>query len=98
MIDLVPADLAEIRRILDRHISDCEVRAFGSRVQGHATKYSDLDLAIVAAQPLAETKLAELKDAFAASNLPFQIDVMDWHSLPEHFRETIKTAYEILTV
>ena len=36
-----------IKRILVEYVGDCEVRAFGSRGNGEASKYSDLDLAVV---------------------------------------------------
>lgn len=96
MIDLSSEDLVEIQRILHRHVPDCEVRAFGSRVRGRASKYSDLDLAIVAARPVADAKFAELKNAFAESDLPIRIDVLDWHALSDRFRKAINSDYEVM--
>ena len=47
MLDLEPPHLEMVKAILNEHVSDCEARAYGSRVTGDARKYSDLDLAIV---------------------------------------------------
>ncbi|MCK5595360.1 nucleotidyltransferase domain-containing protein, partial [bacterium] len=47
MIDISQHQLKIIKKILRKHVSDCEVRAFGSRVTLTAKNYSDLDLAIV---------------------------------------------------
>ena len=47
MIDVSPYHLKIIQKILHKHVPDCEVRAFGSRVTWTAKDYSDLDLAVV---------------------------------------------------
>ena len=40
--------------------------------------------------------LAELKQAFIDSNIPILIDVMDWASLPDSYRNQIEQHYYIL--
>ena len=50
-IDLSPAHLAIVERILGEHVPDYEVRAFGSRAAWTAKDYSDLDLAVVGEGP-----------------------------------------------
>lgn len=89
MIDLSDADLAVVRRILAQYVPDCTVRAFGSRVRGRARPYSDLDLAVIGSAPLDWRRIEALKDAFAESDLPFLVDVVDWHTLSEGFRALI---------
>ena len=89
-IDIAPAYLAIVRDILDEHVPDCEVRAFGSRATWIAKDYSDLDLAIVSDQPIKWRVLSELKDAFEESYLPFRVDVLDWHDISDNFREIIR--------
>jgi len=96
MIDLDSQSLAEIRAILYRFVPHCEVRVFGSRVGGNAQRYSDIDLAIVGQEPLGRDAMEELKDAFAESDLPIQVDVVDWHSISENFRRIIGDRYETL--
>ena len=89
MLDLAAADLAEVRRILARHVPECEVRAFGSRVSGHAARFSDLDLAVIGRAPLDATRIEALRGAISASDLPIAIEVLDWHETPERLREQI---------
>ena len=62
---------------------------FGSRATGGAQRYSDLDLAIDAGRRLTLDELAILGEAFGDSDLPFKVDVVDWHSISEAFRDRI---------
>jgi len=96
MIDLAPADLRLVIEILRQHVPDCEVRAFGSRLNGHAKTFSDLDLALVSDAPLDWRRLEALKDSFAESDLPIMIDVLDWHSISDEFKAVIEKNYEAL--
>lgn len=96
MIDLEPSFLDEVKRILREHAGGVEVRAFGSRVNGTARRYSDLDLALVSKEKIDWRRMEALKDAFAESNLPIQVDVLDWHTLSDSFRKIIENRYEII--
>ncbi len=94
MLDLAPEQLAEVRRILRLHVPGRTVRAFGSRVQGNAKQFSDLDLVIMGETALDSRQLAALKDAFAESNLPFRVDVVEWATTGEAFRRIMEQAWE----
>lgn len=96
MIDLRPAHLADVKRILQEYASGCEVRVFGSRLNGTAGKNSDLDLVLVGKGLLDWRMLESIKDAFAASDLPFMVDVLDWHTISKSFQEIINKKYEII--
>jgi len=96
MIDLAPHHLATIRAILRQHVPHCEVRAFGSRVSGSAKGYSDLDLAVVASGRLSDDTLRHLREAFEESDLPFRVDVLDWHAISPDIREVIEKGYEAI--
>ena len=96
MIDASPVHLAMIKRILAELAPECDVRVFGSRINGRARPFSDLDLAIIAPHPLDWRRLEQLKDAFSESDLPFMVDVLDWNTVSPRFREVIAGAYEIL--
>ena len=69
--------------------AETEAWVFGSRVTGRARRYSDLDLAIDAGRPLTWDELARLADAFRESDLPFRVDLVDWHGIGEGFRQVI---------
>ena len=96
MLDLAAPHLAEVRRILRFHVPGRTVRAFGSRVQGTAKPFSDLDLAVMSDVPLDFRTFTALKDAFAESNLPFCVDVVDWAVTGEVFRGIIDGKFEVL--
>ena len=89
-IDLPPQDLKIVCEILKTYASDYSVWAFGSRVKGHAKKYSDLDLVIMTQQPLSFSKMAILKEAFDESDLPIRVDVVDWAETSDAFRKIIE--------
>ncbi len=59
-----------VRDILQNYIPNYEVWAFGSRVNGRAKLFSDLDVAIITQNPLSFKLNAELSDAFSESDLP----------------------------
>jgi len=88
-IDLNPQDWLEVRRILETHLPEYPVWAFGSRVQGTAKPYSDLDLAIITRQPLSLTEMAIIKEAFDESDLSIRVDIVDWAAASETFRTII---------
>jgi predicted nucleotidyltransferase len=96
MIDLAPEYLEKVRATLRQHVPQCEVRAFGSRVSGTAKKYSDLDLAVVCSGKLSNDPLSRLKEAFEESELPFRVDVLDWHATSPEFQKVIEKQFEVL--
>jgi type I restriction enzyme S subunit len=68
-----------------------EVWVFGSRATGRARRYSDLDLAIDAGRSLTLNESARLSEAFRDSDLPYRVDLVDWHGIDERFRKLIAT-------
>ena len=96
MIDLTPKHLEMIQRILAEHVPECEVRAFGSRVKWAAKDYSDLDLAVVGSEPLSRRQLRRLIEAFEESDVPIRVDVVDWQSLSDWFKEVIAAEYKVI--
>ena len=95
-LEIKPTDLKTVQAILRRHIPGREVWAFGSRVSGGIKPFSDLDLAIIGNDPLPTAVLADLKDAFSDSDLPFKVDIVDWAETQENFRKIIKAAYVVV--
>lgn len=79
-----------IRAILRAHVPDRTVWAFGSRATGRAKQYSDLDLAINGGKPLGIDLTAQLAEAFAESDLPYKVDIVDWTAASEAFRKAIE--------
>lgn len=89
-IDLNPHDLEIVLAILQKVVPDREVWAFGSRVKWTAKPFSDLDLAVIGEQPLPAGVVADLAETFDESELPIKVDVVDWATTSEAFRQIIE--------
>lgn len=89
-IDISSTQWAIIRGILQKYVPQYVVWAFGSRATRTAKKYSDLDLAVITDKPLSLSISAELAEAFAESDLPWKVDVVDWATTSEVFRRIIE--------
>lgn len=96
MIDLSPEYLSTVKDILQQLVPEYEVRVFGSRYKWLATTSSDLDLAVVGTEQLSARLLSNLQDAFADSDLPFKVDVLDWQALSDEFKAVIEKGYEVI--
>ena len=67
-----------------------QVYAFGSRARWTAKKHSDLDLVVRCHEPLTLKCLGSLQEAFAESDLPMRVDVVDWQIISDRFRQLIE--------
>jgi predicted nucleotidyltransferase len=92
-LQMLPGELEIVCAILRRHVPDRAVWAFGSRVKGTARPCSDLDLTILGDESLPLSTQAELAEEFAESDLPYKVDIGDWATTSERFREIIRAAY-----
>jgi len=79
-----------VLQILDHIVPHLEVLVFGSRAGGEPNKFSDLDLAILSEKPLGLSVMAELTEAFSESNLPYKVDIVDWSTTNDRFRQIIQ--------
>lgn len=94
-LDILPVDLELLHRLMDKHLPGVEVWAYGSRVQGNAGTYSDLDLAVFL--PAARwAEMGGLKEALEESNLPFRVDLHLWEELPAWLKERIRRRHQVL--
>jgi uncharacterized protein len=89
-IQLSEEHLKKIKTILRHYFPTSQIWLFGSRVTGTAKKYSDLDILIkIVEHERATASLIKLKHAFDDSDLPFQIDIVDWDKTSAEFREMV---------
>ena len=87
--------LRTVTNLLQEYVPDYPVWAFGSRTFGRARRYSDLDLAVGGAAPLAVGMRLDLMDAFDQSMLPIEIDVIDLNDVDESFCSRIEPDFLI---
>ncbi len=97
-IDISPAHWAIVASILKAHVPAHEVWAFGSRANGSAKPYSDLDLCVIAAHPLGLSARAMLAEAFSESDLPWFVDVVDWATTTKAFQDIIEAKKIVLQI
>lgn len=95
-LQLQPAELAIVQQILQANVPNCTVWAYGSRVKGLAKRYSDLDLAIISTTPLSFLQLAQLEEAFSDSALPWKVDLLDWATASEPFKQIVLQRYVVI--
>jgi len=88
-LDLEARYLEIMLNILNEFTPEYEVRIFGSRVRGTSRKYSDVDLLFIGKKQLDTKILNNLKDLFSCSDLPYMVDIIDWQTISDSFREAI---------
>ena len=90
-MDMSQADLLIVKDILRKHLPHQRVGVFvfGSRTQGKAKKYSDLDLCIMGDKALSLQKMEDLRNSFSESDLPYRVDIVVWAELDPDFRKII---------
>lgn len=94
-IDIKEKDLKNLLSLLDKYLPNTSVWAFGSRVKFTSRPQSDLDL-VAFIRPEQQNIINDLKDAFAESDLPFRVDILDWNAIPDNFKRNIEKEYMIV--
>ena len=94
-LELRPQYLQQLQKLLGEHAPWAEIWAYGSRVDGTCHEASDLDLVLRNPEELSRPceKLYELKQAFAESDLPILVEILDWARTPASFRREIEKAH-----
>ena len=95
-LDLNIQDMKKVSRILGAFVPEHKVVVFGSRVNGNAGKFSDLDLCIMNQSKLDRAVVAELRSIFDASFLPFEVDIVEWVVVGEAFKKAIIERHEVI--
>ena len=94
-LPLTPDQQSAVQELLKAYLPGTEVWAYGSRVKGTAKPWSDLDL-VAFASPEQKNAVAELREAFDESDLPFRVDLFIWDEVPESFKENIRKERVVL--
>ena len=92
-IDIDAKHLKEILTILKMRAPDSTVIAFGSRVEFTAKPNSDLDLAIICDKKTAQKAIPRIVDDFQESDIPFNIDILDYNRLPDNIKKNIDKEF-----
>ncbi len=94
-IDLDPRTRRTVEGLLHRHLPGVTIWAYGSRVKWAARPHSDLDLVVFVSKDQ-RRDVANLREVFEDSDLPFRVDVFIWDEVPETFRREIREHYVVM--
>jgi uncharacterized protein len=90
MIHMPPEWIDTVRKILGFYAPGKRIVVFGSRASGIRLKpHSDLDLCIMGDEAMEAKSLRQLREAFAVSDLPIRVDIVDWAEASPVFRQNI---------
>lgn len=91
-IDIRPEHLIIVNDILRKYLPhDAKVWVFGSRVNGSATRGSDLDLAVEGTRRISTETMASLDIVFDDSYLPYVVDIMDMKDTSHEFAQVVNS-------
>ncbi len=86
-VQLHPAIIAQIKSIIDKKF---RVFLFGSRARNTNLKYSDIDLCLRGDTVIPDIEMGNFKEHFQQSNIPYMVDLVDYHAISQGFREQIE--------
>lgn len=95
---LDPNDLKTLQALLNQHVPNLKVWAFGSRVTGGCHTCSDLDIVLIDTDDDAEwlpryNSFNALIEAIQFSSIAILIDMHLWSRLEDTFKARIVAAY-----
>ena len=85
-----------VQCILRSIIPDKTVWVIGSRITAKHKPYSDLDLLVMGDEGLPLAAIADFRDAFSKSDLPFKVDLVLWSALNDNFKQLFKQNHVVL--
>ena len=79
----------KIKKIIFQFLNpkDYKVFIFGSRATGKAKKYSDYDIGIVGKRPVPSAIKVLIEEALEESDLPYNVDIVDFSLVSANFRK-----------
>ena len=66
---------------------DIKVVLFGSRARGDSVNTSDVDIGIIIGEGVDRKKLVLLREHIDELNIPFKVEIVDFSTISEEFKE-----------
>ncbi len=88
--------LAMVQKVLQTHLPEAEIWAYGSRVKGDCFEASDLNLVLRRPCPDKQADVGQTQEAFIESDIPIQVQILDWSALPAAFHAEIEAGYVVV--
>ncbi len=84
-------DLALVRQIILEELAGYPVQVylFGSWARGHGCRTSDIDIALLAPQPLPAWLLSRIREKLGESPVPYEVDLIDLSQTDAAFRARV---------
>ena len=79
-----------IKSVLEPYKDKYNFYYYGSRVKGNFRFLSDLDILVRGIEFANLSDINDIKDKFDKSNLPYVVNISDYHSLEEKFCKLIE--------
>lgn len=97
IVQLGQTERERVLALVARRIPGATIRVYGARSREKKVRdSSDLDLAVDAGRKLELEELAELREDFRESDLPFSVDVVDLHAMDAGFRTLVEADFASL--
>ncbi|PIU55496.1 MAG: nucleotidyltransferase domain-containing protein [Deltaproteobacteria bacterium CG07_land_8_20_14_0_80_38_7] len=91
-MDLTNKEKAIVISILRQLLpSNVEIFFFGSRIDGTSRRASDLDILLKGATQIDLGLIAMVREKMEESNLPFKVDILDYHSCSQEMLKNISS-------
>lgn len=86
----------EIKNLIGKHIdlNKRQLVVFGSRVNGKASKWSDIDLGILGTEKIPSNIMGKIKDDLVEMPILYKIDVIDFANTSQEFKNIALQNYE----
>lgn len=90
MLDLDPKYIDFVKETILAEIPNVEIFIFGSRTQGKALEYSDVDIALKDDEKISIDTILKLRVRFENSTFPYKVDIVDLNNLKDEFKKIIE--------
>jgi predicted nucleotidyltransferase len=77
--------------LINKYFPGCEISIFGSRADNTFKETSDLDLCLKSSKHLDLANWAKLEEEIAQTDIPFKVDLVDWHRVSPEFQKIISS-------
>lgn len=89
-LDLKAKYVSFIKKTVHEVLPDVDIFIYGSRTQGKAQEYSDIDIALKGNTEILFMDLLALKGVFRDSDFPYKVDIVDLNTLNKDFLKIIE--------
>ncbi len=79
----------KIIALISALVPEATIYLFGSRATDKHSEWSDIDIALDAGKKIFFVKIGEIIDVLAGTDIPYKIEVVDFHDIPESMQKSI---------